>query len=256
MRAGQQQSAEGQDDGYDTYGTINDQRGTFSDNGDESGLAYTGVCVAVAKVIDQKQTVCYKSLGNGQKPYGLGDVEDGDMRTLEEKGIRNGDEPEEEKDEDVSHGNAREQSGIEKAEYHTGNTHQYTLHSSPCYKGKARKACKQGDNADAFAHGREGNPSLRAGAFRAKAFFCIHSADAVEIVVHKIGICLHEQCKDHAQEGWYPLNLSMDSISGRYAQNDRCCCAGKGLRSGSKPPGVERICLYHEGKVTPFFEYI
>ena len=71
--------AEGQDDGYDTYGTINDQRGTFSDNGDESGLAYTGVCVAVAKVIDQKQTVCYKSLGNSQKPYGHGDVEDGDM---------------------------------------------------------------------------------------------------------------------------------------------------------------------------------
>jgi hypothetical protein len=138
----------------DTYGTINDQRGRFSDNGAESGLAYTGVCVAVAKVIDQKQTVCYKSLGNGQKPYGHGDVEDGDMRTLEEKGIRNGDESEEEKDEDVSHGNAREQSGIEKAEYHTGNTHKYTLHSSPCYKGKARKACKQGDNADAFAHGR------------------------------------------------------------------------------------------------------
>ena len=146
--------AEGQYDGYDTYGTINDQRGTFSDNGDESGLAYTGVCVAVAKVIDQKQTVCYKSLGNGQKPYGLGDVEDGDMRTLEEKGIRNRDNSEKEKDEDVSHGNAREQSGIEKAEYLTGNTHQYTLQSSPCYKGKARKACKQCDNGDAFAHGR------------------------------------------------------------------------------------------------------
>ena len=175
---------------------------------------------------------------------------------MEEEGITYRYDAEEEQDEYVAHGYAGEQGGVEETEHHTGHAHQYALPASPPHEGEARKACQQGCCGNARAHGRQGYPSLRACPLGAKAFFRVHATDAVEIVVHQVGVRLHEQGKGHAQECRSPFNLSIDAIGGRYGQDDGSGRTGEGLGPGGKPPGTQGVCLYHEGKVTPFFEGI
>lgn len=137
MGAGQKQGADAQDDGYDAYGAKKGKGGTLSDDGDEGCLADTGVGVTVAKVVYQEQAVGYKSLCYGQKPYRGGNVEDGCVGALEEEGVGDGYDSEEEKHEDVSHGNAREQGGVEEAEHHACHADEYALPSAPCYEWKS-----------------------------------------------------------------------------------------------------------------------
>ena len=172
---------------------------------------------------------------------------------MEKEGVTDRYDAEEKQYEYVAHGNARKQGGVEKAEDHTCYAHQYALPASPPHERKSCQACQQCGYAYADAHGRQCYPALRACSFWTQTVLGVHATDAVEIVVHQIGVHLHEQGKGQAQKGRNPVDVSVDAIGGRKGQYDRSSSTGECLGPGGKAPGMQGISLYHVGKVNSFF---
>ena len=94
-----------------------------------------------------------------------------------------------------------QQRRIEKAEQDTSCSHQHHLPASKADQRQTDKTSQRRRHHQATPHGRQRHPPLCTRPFRTKTRLAIIlPSDAVEIVVHKVGIHLHHHRKEETQE--------------------------------------------------------
>ena len=87
-------------------------------------------------------------------------------------------------------------------------------------------------------HGARGDPAFGAGALRTKPLLVVVAPNKIEVVVHEVGIDLHRQGKEHAEQKGQPADVACRLGNGQGATDEHGHgCACEGLGSCSQDPG-------------------
>ena len=157
-----------------------------------------------------------------------------------------GNEAEENEDKQVAQAHIRKMCGVKEAENDTERPHEHHRQTAIAHERQAHETGKSSGDDNGPLHAADADPSLGTGPLRAKARGTVVGAfDEVDIVVHQVGINLHDEGKQHTQHGGKPAERTARGIDPcqRQAYHDGYGGAGERLRTSGKHPCMERIFL-------------
>ena len=212
---------------------------------DERALSRATVVVDVAIVVHHQQRVdnqttrqsSHKALPrNGLPPDGQG----------KKIGQADGHEAEEEQHQKVAHADIGEVGGIEEAEDHTQRS---DGHHRPTAEEDEREpygASQQRGEANGEAHGAGRHPPLCTSPLGAQSLLVVGAFLEIEIVVHEVGVNLHDEGKEQAEDGCRPRDVARGVGNGKRGSNHH----GNGrprerLGACGKKPSARRVLLFN-----------